>query len=363
MPRVPLASFWENFGATLKKEKDWEIPAIFKDFASECEAVRKGVGLLDLSFRAKIEVTGKDRVSFLHNLLTNDIQGLGLGSGCYAMLLNAQGRILADMNVSVFANSILLEMEGGLEKKVLGHLEKLHVTEDAAFREVTEEWILLSLQGPRSEALVGALIHGPVMVTEEFRHTNFQILETPATLIRRSVTGEKGFHLLIPKEKGEPIVKRILEVGKLYGIRPVGSGAYEILRIEAGIPRYGIDMDETAMLPETGLESVAASETKGCYPGQEVVARIKTYGGLNRKLVGLIFEKGGLPKTKDKIFKEKEEVGFVTSACHSPTLGKGIALAYLKKGYFDKAVDVSILAPRHPISAQVIPLPFRKDNP
>jgi len=278
------------------------------------------------------------------------------------MLLNAQGRILADMNVSVFANSILLEMEGGLEKEVLGHFEKLHVTEDVHFREVTEGWILLSLQGPRSEALVGALIHGPVMVTEEFRHTNFQILDTPATLIRRSVTAEKGFHLLIPKEKGEPIVKRILEVGQLYGARPVGSGAYEILRIEAGIPRYGIDMDETVMLSETGLESIAASETKGCYPGQEVVARIKTYGGLNRRLCGLVFEKGALPRTVDKVLKGKEEIGFVTSACHSPTLGKGIALAYLKKGYFDSDGEVSIVSTPQAIPAKITTLPFYKSS-
>ena len=360
MPRVPLASFWENLGATLKKEKEWEIPALFKDFASECESVRRGVGLLDLSFRAKIEVTGKDRVSFLHNLLTNDIKSLGLGSGCYAALLNAQGRILADMNIYTFANSILLEMEGGLEKKVLVHLEKLHVTEDVHFREVTEEWILLSLQGPRAEALVGALIHGPVMVTREFHHTNFQILETPATLIRRSVTGEKGFHFLIPKEKGEPIARRILEVGRLYGIRPVGSGAYEILRIEAGIPRYGIDMDDTVMLPETGLDPLAASETKGCYPGQEVVARIKTYGGLNRKLSGLVFDKGTLPRTRDKVAKGLEELGFVTSACHSPTLGKGVALAYLKKGYFDTDGEVSISSALQTIAAKITPLPFYK---
>jgi len=360
MPRVPLASLWENLGATLKKEKDWEIPSLFKDFASECEAVRKSVGLLDLSSRGKIEVTGKDRISFLHNLLTNDLKALGLGEGSYAALLNAQGQILADMSVYVFANSVLLEMEAGLEKKVLERFEKLHVTEDVECRDVTGEWILLAVQGPKSEALVDALIQGPVMVTEEFRHIHCSILDTPATLVRRSVTGEKGFHFFIPSQKGEPIVKRILEVGRLYGIKPVGSNAYEILRIEAGIPRYGIDMDETVMLPETGLETIAASETKGCYPGQEVVARIKTYGGLNRKLSGLTFEKGSLPKTGDKVLRGREEIGFVTSACHSPTLGLGIALGYLKKGCFDSQEAATINSAPHPIEAKIIPLPFYK---
>ncbi len=357
MPKVPLAPLWENLGATLKKEKEWEIPSLFKDFASECETVRKRVGLLDLSFRGKVEVTGRDRIDFLHSVLSNDIKSLGLGTGCYATLLNAKAQILADLNVYVFANSVFLEMESGLEQKVIEKLSKLRVTEEAEFRDVTREWATLSLQGPKSEALVGALIHGPVMmVTQEFQHTNFTLLDTAVTLVRRSVTGERGFHLFISHEKGEPIAKRILAVGGLYGIKPVGSNAYEILRIEAGIPRYGIDMDETTLLPETGLESIAASETKGCYPGQEVVARIKTYGGLNRKLCGLVFDKDGLPKTGDKISKDKKEIGFITSACHSPTLGKGIALAYLQKGFFDTNTQVSIQSPSLP--AKVTPLPF-----
>ncbi len=360
MPRVPLAEFWENLGATLRKEKEWETPALFKDFASECEAVRKGVGLLDLSFRGKIEVTGKDRVLFLHHILSNDIKSLGLGSGCYAALLTAQGRILADMSVYVFANSILLEVEGGLEKKLILNLEKLRVTEEVEFTDVTGRSILLSLQGQKSEALVGALIHGPVMVTQEYHHTNFQILDTPATLIRRSVTGERGFHLLIANEpgKGEPIVKRIMEVGRLYGLRPVGLGAYEILRIEAGIPRYGVDMTEETILSETGLEGTAASETKGCYPGQEVVARIKAYGGLNRKLSGLVFDKGALPRNGDKILSGAQEIGFVTSACHSPVLGRGIALGYLKKGEYAVGDEVIIGATPQQIVAKLSSLPF-----
>lgn len=363
MPRVPLAAFWENQGATIKKEKDWEIPSLFKDFASECEAVRKGVGLLDLSPRGKIEVTGKDRAAFLHNLLTSDIKSLGLGNGCYTTLLNAQGRVLADINVYVLPNSILLETEPGLEGKLIHLLEKSHINEDVILKDVTRDWILISLQGPKSEALVGALILGPVMVSQEFNHTHMMIQEISAALIRRSVTGEKGFHLLIPCNKGEPIAKRVLEVGRLYGLGLVGSGAYEILRIEAGIPRYGIDMDERVTLPETGLEKLAASGQKGCYPGQEVVARTLTYGGLQRKLSGLIFDKGALPKLGDKILKKKQEIGWVTSACHSPVLGKGIALAYLKKGNFESsAEEVSVRCAGADLAAKTTTLPFYKSQ-
>jgi len=275
---VPLNQFWESLGATLKTEQDWKIPSLFKDFRSEHEAVRKAVGLIDHSFRGKVEITGSDRTAFLHNILSHDIKNRGLGTGCYATLLSAAGKVLADMNVYVFANSILLNVEMGLEKKLLDLLGKYLVSEDVKIKDVTEKYGLISLQGPRSEALAQALFQGPFPELSECQHANFHIGEANVTLIRQSRTGEKGYHLLIPSQEAREVADRVMVVGKLYGLRPVGFGTAEILRIEAGILRYGIDMDENVSLPETGLDEIAASSTKGCYPGQEVVARTKTYG-------------------------------------------------------------------------------------
>jgi len=356
---LPLKKLWESLGATFKIERDWEIVSIFKEFLYEYTAVRKGVGLLDDSARGKIKITGKDRVSFLHRMLTNDIEGLGLGNGCYAALLSGTGKLLADMNVYIFPNHILMDVEMGFEKKVMETLQKFVVQEEVKLTDVTDQYALLSIQGPRSESLAQAIFPGPFPELSEYHHANGNFGEIQITLIRKSRTGEKGYQLLIPKKGAHEMAERILVVGKLYGLRPVGFGASEILRIEAGVLRYGIDMDEHLTLPETGLDEVTASETKGCYPGQEVVARTKTYGGLQRKVTGLIFEKGALPAGGDKLYVEGNEIGTVTSACNSPSLEKGVAIGQVSKGYFEKPTEVKIKTSQNEITAWTTPLPFQ----
>lgn len=359
---LPLNPLWESLGATLKTERDWRIPSIFRDFHYEYTAVRKGVGLIDLSYRGKIEVTGKDRAAFLHNVLTNDIQSLGLGGGCYATLLSAAGKVLLDMNVLVFANFILLDLEMDLEKKALELLNKFLIQEDVKLRDVTGEYAHIALEGPRSEALAQALFAGPFPELTEHQLANFPMGETDVTIIRQNRTGEKGYHLLIPAAGAAEVADRALVVGKLYGLRPVGFGASEILRIEAGVLRYGVDMDENITLSEAGLDGIAASETKGCYPGQEVVARIKTYGGLNRKIAGLTFAKGALPGAGEKIYSgDGKEIGYVTSACVSPTLDQGIAIGILAKGFFPLGTEskrVKIKSAGGEIGAATTALPF-----
>ncbi|MBI3316648.1 MAG: aminomethyl transferase family protein [Candidatus Omnitrophica bacterium] len=355
---LPLNPLWESLGATLKVEQDWRIPSLFKDFQTEYHAVRKAVGLIDQSYRGKIEVTGKDRAAFLHRMLSNDIQNLGLGNGCYAALLTATGKILMDMNVLVFANSILLGVDMGMEKRLISHLNKYLINEDVKLRDITEDFALLALQGPRSEALAHTLFPGPFPELSKRQHGNFHMGDVEVTVIRISRTGEWGYHLTVAKENAMRVAERVMVVGKLYGLQPVGHGTSEILRIEAGVLRYGIDVDEDISLPETGLEGLAASETKGCYPGQEVVARVKTYGGLQRKMTGFVFERGPLPGSGNKVLKNGLEAGWITSACFSPTLGKGIALGYVTKEAFGMSEEVMIKTADSEISARTRELPF-----
>lgn len=355
---LPLNPLWESLGATLKTESDWRIPSMFKDFQSEYQAVRKSVGLIDLSYRGKIEVTGKDRISFLHRMLAGDIQGLGIGTGCYTALLSAAGKVLMDTNLLVFANSVYLGTEIGNEKRVINLLNGFIINEDLKLKDVTEDFALIALQGPRSEALAQAIFPGHFPELTKRQHVNFHIGEADVTLIRISRTGEWGYHLQIPKDMARDAVDRVMVVGKLYGMRPVGFGATEILRIESGVPRYGVDITEDITLPETGLEKFAASETKGCYPGQEVVARSAAYGGPAKKLTGLIFAKGILPAAGDKIYSGGEEIGWVTSAAISPALDKGIALGYVKKGFFEKSSAVTIKTKQGPLESTTTTLPF-----
>lgn len=219
----------------------------------------------------KILVTGKDRISVLHNILTQDIQKLKVGQKTLAALLSSQGKILAWMEVFLFEESILLLTEPGFEEKTILFLDRYIISEEVELKNVSQE--------------------------------NFPVKTNPLAL-----------------------------------------DTWEMLRIRQGIPRYGIDMDENTILSETGLEKIAASETKGCYPGQEVVARIETYKGLNRKLKRLILNASEKPSVSSKIFTEdrQTEIGKLTSSVFLPEEKSWAALGYLNKGYFDGSRKIKI---------------------
>ena len=268
--------------------------------------------------KGKIKVTGADRVEFLHNILTNDIKILKPGDSCLAALLSPTAKVLALVDVLMLEDSILLATEPGFEKKTIELLEKFVITEDVKFQ-----------CHPRT------ILSGDLSATE-------------------SSDGSAA------KYGGDSRLKTC-------GNDTLG----EVERIEKGILRYGIDVTEEVTLPETGLEEIAASETKGCYPGQEVVARTKTYGGLQRKMAGIVIEeqkigdsprKGGqspiFPSGGDGIFAGGKEIGRVTSACYSPRLKKAIALGYVRKGFFEKPSEVEIQTKAGQIKAVTTKLPF-----
>lgn len=243
--------------------------------------------------RGKIEVRGTDRVSFLHNILTNDIESLKEGQNCEAAILTATGKVLATMRVFRFEDHVLLDTESGLEDKLLPLLDKYLITEDVEIKKIER------------------LIH--LAIPTEARH------------------------IFLPESEASQVPDLLKQ-----GLVPAGFRAAEILRIEAGQPRYGIDIDETISLPETGMDDYAASESKGCYPGQEVVARTKTYKGLQKKLCRLVWEGDVLPAKGDPILIQDQNAGWITSACYSPGLKKGVGLGYLKKGFFEERQDVVI---------------------
>ena len=320
--------------------------------------------LFDLSLRGKIRVTGSDRTEFLHRMLTKDIKSLAAGRNTYAAFLTAAGKVLADMHVFVFAESILLDVEPGLEKKLIPLLEKYIITDDVKLTDETGRMGHFCLVGPEAERIAGVILSPCIGEIPDARAkdlTRREILH-----FAQDDTEQKTFAttLLIPVERGEEFTKKILEVGKTFGLKPAGRETYEILRIEAGILRYGQDISEDVTLSETGLDAIAADENKGCYPGQEVVARTKTYGGLQRKMTGLEFEEGPLPASGDKIYAEETggkrglEIGWVTSACFSPSLAKGIGLGYVRKGFFEKPARVLIQSKQGPAGARTTSLPF-----
>jgi len=357
--RTPLYEIHKSLGATFQEYGEWELPEKFIGVTEEYQAVRNQVGVIDLSFRGKLQLSGPDRAQFLHGMVTQDIQGLGEGAGAYAAMLTPKGHILADMNVYNLGDGLLLEVEPELKDKVAKILDK-YLFVNATLTDVTEAYGLLSLQGPKSDVLLNALVDEPVTSVEELKHVRRHLAGVELSVIQTRETGEIGFKLLIPQDPLQTIWEALMEQ-EWADLKPVGMAAWDILRVEAGIPRYGRDMDENNLPLEAGIEARAISYTKGCYVGQEVVARMKYRGQANRLLMGLKFQGGTVvPQKGDKIRKEDQEVGWITSAVFSPGFKSPLAMGYIHRTFTEPGTSVVVESRQGPLAGEVVPLPFYK---
>lgn len=324
---------------------------------AECAAVRQAAGLFDLSLHGAVELTGADRASFLHRLTSNDILHLVPGRSLYAMFLTSQAKILADVLVVALEQSHWLLLDSpALAAKVLRLLDQYHFGEEAAFADRTGAWTPYAVQGPQAQAVLETL-QAPVAALEEFQHTTWTIEQHTVRIIRRTLTGEHGYLFITDAAHGPRLRQRLLEAGHAHGLHSVSREALDVLRIEAGIPWYGRDMDETTLQPETGLTG-AVSDFKGCYVGQEIVARVASQGQAQRRLTGLRFEGAIAPASGDRVVLDGRDVGAVTSAAISPTLKTPIALAYLHRSAQQSGLAVEVHAATDVLRGRVSPLPF-----
>ncbi|HEV8366852.1 MAG TPA: hypothetical protein VGQ39_02780, partial [Pyrinomonadaceae bacterium] len=263
-----------------------------KDQLEQYQAVRdNGAGLIDLSSRGRIIVAGSEAVMFLNGLITNDMKTLLEGQWMRAAFPNAQGRLIAAVRVIRLPDEpgesprFLLDTEAATHKAVLKTTERFSLAGDFRVTDVTAETKMLSVQGKRSLAAVRAVLGDPI---SELRRDGAGVTrwnDIEVTVIRASHTAEDGFDVVVDLGHAEGIANELINTGAL----PVADETFETLRIEAGVARFGTDMDETNVVTETNLDD-AVSFTKGCYIGQEIIARIKYRGHVAKKLTGLLFE-------------------------------------------------------------------------
>jgi glycine cleavage system T protein len=363
MKTLALHEVHALLGALFTQVLEWEVPANYGNAQDEHLTVRKSVGISDLSFRGLIRITGVDRAKFLQGLVTNDVMKLTEGQGLYAAILNPKGRMLADLKIYAIREALLIDLDREITDKTVQILNRYKLMSKAKLEDLTDSMVHLAIHGPLAKQVLGKVLGSTLPEPQEFSSIQIQWQGHEISLIRSLYTGEEGFDLMLPTQGGTQLWKELFDTGLNSGIKPVGLEALESLRVEAGVPRYGIDMDENTFPPEAGLEDKAISYTKGCYVGQETIARIRTYGQVHRKLMGLIL-KGGLARHQDKVFKDDQEVGFVTSAIVSPTLGQPIALSYLRHKIVQPGHEVTVMSNQDgsKILAQVVGLPFYKRN-
>jgi aminomethyltransferase len=267
------------------------------------EALRAGAAWLDLSARGRITARGRDRVRLLHNLASNEVKKMTPGSGCYAFLLNQQGRIQADLCLLCCEDHFLIDTEPDLREKVLNLIRRYIISDQVELEDVTSQTAAIGVEGPLAESL-----------------------QPPdgCTKAPFSLTGQPGYRIYCAAGDMARIVGQL----EAAGARPATSEDARAVRIENGKPRYGEDIRETS-LPQETQQMHAVSFTKGCYLGQEIVERIRTQGHVNKKLVRLEID-GTEPAVPGARLMVDGKEAEITSSVYSPHFGKAIALAYVR---------------------------------
>jgi folate-binding protein YgfZ len=350
--RLPLDDEHRAQGAVMRETSGFVVPAHYGDVTAEHRAAREGTGLIDRSFVGKATVTGRDRQTFLHGMLSNEIKSLAPGQGIGAAFLDAHGKVMALLDVYVLEDRLLLELPPGLTDQTLQLLDKYLISEKAYFEAADESYCVLGAEGPGARALL-SILGGRDVDPGPYEHVEVSIAGAPVRVIGRSQTGGPGYQCWTMAFHGAALWRALVESGA----RPVGTDALNVLRIEAGIPWYGHDVDETVILPETRLEHLV-SYNKGCYIGQEVVARVKYRGHVNRALTGLVLDGDRVPESGAKVLDDGKEIGRVTSAVRSIALGQPIALGYVRREHGAPGTAVSVHAGGASIPARVARLPF-----
>lgn len=335
----------------------WMMARAYGNPEHEQQAVRERVGLIDLSYHGVIKAAGQEAAQFLQGLVTNDVKSLEAHKGMRAAFLTGHGKVRGLCRILRSEDHFLIINDPQTHEKIFKYVFPFSYAGDFRVEDVSEYYRTLSLQGPKAIAVMKEISFEPIPALAENDWVNTVIGGHHVVVVRASHTGEIGFDILVSDAGLKDIWDFILLKGAFHGLAPVGLDALEGLRIEAGIPAYGIDVDESNMMLEIGMTD-AVSFTKGCYTGQEAVAMATYRGHISKKLSGLLIEGDRIPAAGSRVFKDGKDIGQVTSASRSQAIGRVIALAYIKYGYFDSGNQLQIQDVGGAMTSHVTELPF-----
>ncbi|PYN76514.1 MAG: hypothetical protein DMD97_11380 [Candidatus Rokuibacteriota bacterium] len=356
--RLPLHERHVAAGATFESAGEWELPAAYDGPAEEYRRVRDGVGLDDRGHWGVLELTGRDRATFLHALLSNEVKALAPGQGCAATLLDVHGKVQVVVYVWVADDRIFVVTPPSMAQKTAEALDHYLFSEKVTIRDLSDETALVVLAGPKAHE-TAERVAGTRPGEAAWSHVPGTLGEVPVRLVSGGrETGEGEVWIAGPVSERA----RLWDVLAAAGARPVGRVAFESLRIEAGTPVFGRDVDESVLLPEIPFAHLV-SQTKGCYPGQEVVVRIRDRGHVNRMLVGLRLDAptsdhAVAPPDGAEVVVEASAVGRVTSSTWSFGLERPIALAFVRRQHAAAGSRVEVRAGERTFPASVSELPF-----
>jgi aminomethyltransferase len=358
MNRTALYDWHVARGGRMVDFAGWEMPIQYTSIIEEHHAVRQRVGLFDIAHMGRLVFTGPQAGQLLDHLLTNDVSALDLGQVRYSLICNEQGGILDDVLVYRFDDSYLLVVNASNRERISEWIARHSAPFDTEVRDETLETFMAALQGPQAAAVLAP--HSPLEVDSLRYYTaaRTQVFGLEATLSRTGYSGEDGFEIIVPANDGPRLWEHLMQAGAEADIAPCGLGCRDTLRLEAGMPLYGHEMDENTDPFTAGL-GFGVKLQAGDFVGKDALVRLKQQPPIYKR-IGLVLEGRRIAREGSTVLADAKQVGRVTSGTFSPTLGQPIAMASVERVVAGEEADLSVDIRGQQIAARLVPLPFYK---
>lgn len=328
----PLLSHHEAAGAKIATFSGCALAESFSaDWKDEWRLAREAVALFDTNWHAIALLTGPDRVRYLNAIVSNDVQSLAEGQGTLALLLDARAHILAELEIYVQPDRLVVLSHACVRERTVATLDKYIIMDDVELEDATGRLGTLAVEGAHAGTVVAQATGLSLDGFSEFQGENTEIAGISCYIVRRSYFGAPGVQILAPAEHLATLWDTLNAMVRASHGAPIGMSALNALRLEAGIPWFPLDFDDTVIPHEAALENTHLSFTKGCYTGQEIVERVRSRGHVNRRRVRLTFSTPHPPAVGTKLLVDGTDAGHVTSAAFSPAAGTSIGMAYLRR--------------------------------
>jgi aminomethyltransferase len=362
MKSIPLRQKHANLGASYTDFGGWEMPVRYSSDLAEHEAVRTKAGLFDISHMGEIFIEGKDAASFLDYALVGAASEIAIGRAKYSLICNEAGGILDDLIVYRLAEESYLVVANASNKDVVfGAFQKRVTGFDTEVRDESDSWVLLAIQGPRSVEILRAITSAPLSDLKYYAISEAKIADVDCLLARTGYTGEDGFEIYIPVASAEKVFDALMAAGSKFDLMPTGLACRDTLRLEAGMPLYGHEMNEEVNPYQAGFGKVVRLDKPGDFVGKAALTKLSE-SKPSKVLVGLTGEGKRAARADYEIFSDESgsSVGVITSGALSPTLGFPVAMGYLNLDLAEAGSKVSVDVRGTRLEFEVVKLPFYK---